>query len=192
VRLTNDPDPGAGGGFADLFRLQADFQARLTRETLHYLRRLQGALAPAAPGTVVASDGAAGLAGSGSPGGSVTLRLEIENRQRVHCVVTPMLAPLVDASGTTWFPSAEVSPSAPLVPPGDVATLTIDLPVPRELPPGTYRGALLLQGFREGGILVTVTVSGAAGGRRTKAPTAPARPRARKGRRGSRRGASRS
>jgi hypothetical protein len=192
VRLTNDPNPSSSGGFADLFRLQADFQARMARETLHYLRRVQGALSPAAPGTVVAPDGETGLVGSAPPGGSVRLRLEIENRQRVHCVVTPMLAPLVEASGTTWFPSAEVSPAAPLVPPGEVATLTLLLPVPRELPTGTYRGALLLQGFRDGGILVTVNVSGPGRGENAKVEKPRARPAARKRRRGSRRGASRS
>ena len=34
---------------SDWLRLQSDFQARLADETLRYLRRLQGAVAPATP-----------------------------------------------------------------------------------------------------------------------------------------------
>src|SRR5262249_14390809 len=83
---------------------------------------------------------------------TVELGLEVENRQRVHSVVTPMLAPLVEASGVTWFPAAAPEPASLLLPPGEVRALAIELPLPAELPPGTYRGALILQGFRDGGV----------------------------------------
>ena len=39
--------------FAEMFRLQTEFQSRLADETLRYLRRLQGSAAPASPGTIV-------------------------------------------------------------------------------------------------------------------------------------------
>ena len=130
---------------------------------MRYLRRLQGAAAPVAPGTVLMPDGAAELRASGTRGTVVELRLEVENRQRVHCMVTPMLSPLVDASGVTWFPAAEPTPASVLLAPEEVAGLAIALPVPDGLPAGTYRGALLLQGFLEGAINVVVTVARTAG-----------------------------
>jgi hypothetical protein len=176
VRLENDPNPEAGGPFAELLRLQADFHTRLTTETLRYLRLLQGAFAPAAPGTVVMPDAEGGLQTSGAAGTTVQLRLEVENRQRAHCVVTPVLAPLVNTSGATWFPAAEASPPSALLPPGGVTTLQIAVPLPPALPVGTYRGVLILQGFRNGGTSVVVTVSPAPsnGARRPRRPTARA------------------
>ena len=53
-------------------------------------------------------------------------RVEVENRQRVHCVVTPMLAPLVAASGVTWFPAAAPEPASTLLAPDESRELTID------------------------------------------------------------------
>jgi hypothetical protein len=87
------------------------------------------------------------------------LQLEVENRQRVHSVVTPLLSPLVDTSGVTWFPAAEATPPALLLAPEEVAQLAIHLPLPTNIPPGAYRGALLLQGFREGAVAVIITVT---------------------------------
>ena len=156
MRIGNDPGEGASSAFADLLRLQTDFQARLAEETLRYLRRLQGAAAPAVPGTVLVPDGEVELRGAGVPGAAVVLRVEVENRQRVHCVVTPMLAPLVAASGVTWFPAAAPDPASTLLAPGESRELTIELPLPTELPSGVYRGALILQGFRNGGIPVAI------------------------------------
>jgi len=158
VRVPNEPESRPSGAFAELFRLQTEFQARLAEETLRYFRRLQGAAAPAAPGTVLVPDAGTELQASGAPGGVVALRLEAENRQRVHCTVAPVMTPLVDASGATWFAAADPSPTSALLAPGEVRTLVVDLPVPRELPPGEYRGALLLQGFRDGAVPVTVSV----------------------------------
>jgi hypothetical protein len=46
-----------------------------------------------------------------------------------------------------------------LLAPDEVATLTIKIPLPDNLPAGAYRGALLLQGFREGAIAVAIAVT---------------------------------
>jgi hypothetical protein len=182
VRIPNEPSGEAANVFSDLIRLQSEFHARLAEETLRYFRRIQGAAMPAAPGTVVTPDGSVELAGYGAPGSTIELEIEIENLQRVHCVATPMLSPLVDPSGTTWFPVSESSMPA-LVAPGEVAAMTIRVPVPKNLPPAIYRGALLLQGFREGAIPVALTIAdsshtGAAETQRDRAAkTARKRPR---------------
>jgi hypothetical protein len=170
VHVPNDPAESRAGAFGELLRLQMEFQARLAEEALRYLRRLQGAGTPAAPGTVLVPDGSVVLQASGSPGASVSLDVDVENRQRVHCVVTPAVTPLVDAGGVTWFPATESSPASTLIAPGEVKTLSVALQLPADLQPGTYRGALLLQGFREGGVPVSVTVAG---------PGPAAKPRAR-------------
>ena len=162
MRVSNEPGgTGPGGAFAELFRLQSDFQARLAEETLRYLRRLQGAVVPAAPGTVVMPAAGGELKAAGEPGGRVELSVEIENLQRVHCMVTPQLTPLVSTAGVTWFPAAELTTASRLVAPGGVERIVIPLPIPAELPPGDYRGALLLQGFRQNTLAVAVTVAGA-------------------------------
>jgi hypothetical protein len=152
----SNEDAGGGGVFSELLRLQTEFHARLAEETLTYLRRVQGAAAPAAPGTVLVPHGEATLNAAGAPGSTVELWLEVENRQRVHCVVTPMISPLVSAEGVTWVPAGEPSQPSTLVPPGQVRTLALVVPLPTELPPATYRGALLLQGFGDGGVAVAV------------------------------------
>ncbi len=157
MRVPNDPGQGSGQPWADLLRLQSEFQARLADETLRYLRRLQGALGPATPGTVVVPDPSLELKGAGLPGAALELTLEVENRQRVHCVVTPMLSPLVGEGGTTWFPEADVTPPSLLVAPGEAGSLLFRVKIPAELPLGTYRGTLLLHGFREGGLPVVLT-----------------------------------
>jgi hypothetical protein len=162
MRISNEPgEPtGPSGAFAELFRLQSDFHARLAEETLRYLRRLQGAVVPVAPSTVVLPSDGLELHGEGAPGGETMLAVEIENLQRVHCMVTPQLTPLVSTSGVTWFPVVESAPGSRLVAPGAVERLEISLPMPEQLPPGEYRGALLLQGFRKNSLPVVVTVRG--------------------------------
>lgn len=157
MRISNEPGEASGGPWADLLRLQSEFQARLADETLRYLRRLQGALGPAAPGTVVVPDPEQELTATGLPGAVLELTLEVENRQRVHCVVTPMLSPLVGDGGATWFPEADLTPPSLLVAPGEVASLLLRVRIPAALPLGSYRGSLLLHGFREGGLPVTLT-----------------------------------
>lgn len=173
MRLPNEPEGDAASAFGELLRIQNEFQTRLAEEALKYLHRLQGTAMPAAPGTVMVPVAASGLRAAGRAGGRVELRLEVENRQRAHCSLAPMLTPLVDASGTTWFPAAEPSPVISLVAPGEVVPLVITLPLPANLPAGTYNGALVLQGFRQGAVAVTVAVEGegvaAAGARPTHA-----------------------
>jgi hypothetical protein len=157
VRIRSEPPGDEEGIVAQLLRLQSEFAARLADETLRYVRGLQGALGPLSPGTVVGPDGDVELSAEGRPGAEVELRLEVENRQRAYCVVTPALSPLVDASGTTWFPLVEAAPVTALVAPGEVAGLSLRVALPRDLPEGRYQGVLALQGFRSRGVPVAVT-----------------------------------
>ena len=179
MRIPNDPGGGPGGAFGELLRLQTEFQARLAEETVKYLRRLQGASMPAAPGTDVRPDEGSDLRAEGAPGSVVTISLEIANLQRVHCIVTPMLEPLVDASGVTWFPELDPPAGSMLVPPGETRSLSLQVRIPGDLPSGAYRGALLLQGFREGALPVRVAVERPAPARRRAAKgSGPAKKRA--------------
>jgi hypothetical protein len=158
ARVSNETGGGQGGVFGELVRLQTEFQARLAEETLQYLRRLQGAAAPATPGTVLLPDEGTLLRGTGSRGSVVELSLEIENRQRVHCLVSPLLGPLVNPDGVTWFPEVEALPSTALVPPGEARQQRLRVVVPMDIPFATYRGALLLQGFGDGAVPVAIEV----------------------------------
>ncbi|HEX2093432.1 MAG TPA: hypothetical protein VHG28_13590 [Longimicrobiaceae bacterium] len=165
MKVSNDAEAAPTGPLSELFHLQTEFQARLAEETLRYLRRLQGTLGPAAPGTVLSPGPGDGLRAAGAPGETVVLSLELENLQRVHCVVSPQLTPLVSTEGATWFPAAETAPYR-LVAPGETTVLTLALPLPGVLPPGCYRGALVLQGFRDGAVAIEVAVSAPAPVRR--------------------------
>jgi hypothetical protein len=175
LRVVNES--GGGGAFSELLRLQTEFQARLAEETLNYLRRVQGAAAPAAPGTILVPQKDATLTAAGAPGSTIRLRLQIENRQRVHSVVTPMLSPLVSPAGVTWFPAADLSPSSILLAPGQVRTLELGVPLPAELPPETYRGVLLLQGFGEQDVAVAIEARAPAAPRAARRPAASSRSR---------------
>jgi hypothetical protein len=160
LRLSNE-DAGdfAGGTFSELMRLQADFQTRLADETLRYLRAVQAAFLPRPPGTVTQPTIGMILAATASPGSQAQFALEIENRQRVHTQVTPALTPLVADNGATWFPAAQVEPVSALLAHNDVVEFRFILPVPIELAPGTYRGTLLLQGFRDNGVAIVVEIN---------------------------------
>lgn len=159
VRVSNEPESDTGGDFGELLRLQTEFHSRLAEETLKYLRRIQGASMPAAPGTIILPGAAAHLRAAGAAGATVELKIEVENLQRMHCTITPMLTPLVGSSGVTWFPAIEASPPITLLAPEEVAALVLNVPLPANLPAGAYRGALLLQGFRQGAVAVTVVVT---------------------------------
>ena len=150
--------------FSELVRLQMDFQTRLAEETLRYMRRIQASALPATPSTVVRadSDRPPRKAKAGEP---VTVVERVENRQRVHAIVTAALTPLVSGDGTIWFAQSE--PATLIVPPGEHADLELHLNVPRDLPSGTYRGALVLAGFE--GVAVPVAIVVASG---SKAATA--------------------
>ena len=141
--------------FSELVRMQMDFQTRLAEETLRYLRRVQASGFPTTPSTVVRADRER-PAVHGNAGSSVTLVERIENRQRVHAIVTAMLTPLVSGSGTTWFPQSD--PTTLIVPPGERSTLELSIDIPPELPPGTYRGALSFTGLEHGALPVAVQV----------------------------------
>jgi hypothetical protein len=158
MRITNEGWTDQAGWFAELARLQADFQTRLTEETLRYLRAMQGVFTPTSPGTVVQGMGESELHASGTRGAIAVVRPEIENRQQVHAQVTPTLTPLIGERGTTWFAAAEVTPPSALVGPGEVLEVVISLPLPNDLPSGTYRGTLVLQGFRQEGVPVVIDV----------------------------------
>lgn len=162
MRIKNESSEGTHGPFDELFRLQADFQKQLAEETLKYLRQLQGMVGPVVPGTIISPETANEASTVGVAGGRTELELEVENRQRVFTMftmVTPMLAPLVGPAGVTWFPAAEPRPVSMLIAPGDAKGLVIGLPLPADLPAGIYRGVLMLYGFREGGIPVSVRVT---------------------------------
>ncbi|HSO50045.1 MAG TPA: hypothetical protein VLS86_05825 [Acidimicrobiia bacterium] len=158
MRVTNEPDD-AGGVLAQLFKLQTEFSARMTEETIRYLRRVQGMSAPAAPETVVLPTGDNTITGSAQPGGTASLELELENRQRVHTVVSTTLTAMVAASGVTWFPRTEIAPSMLLVAPDETRSLVITVPIPPEIPVGKYRGAILMPGFTNGGIPVELSIT---------------------------------
>jgi hypothetical protein len=142
--------------FSELVRMQMDFQTRLAEETLRYLRRIQAAALPPTPSTVVRAQRDR-PAVRGTPGDSLVLVEQLENRQRVHAIVTAMLTPLVAGNGTTWFAQSE--PVTLIVPPGERAALELNVTVPAELPPGTYRGALALTGLEDGALSVAVHVA---------------------------------
>jgi hypothetical protein len=158
MRVTNESE-GSGGAFAELVRLQTDFQARLADETLRYLRRLQGLSGPSAPGTVIAAAKGLEVKAQGQEGGSVAVTLEVQNMQPVYCVVLPQLTPLVSQSGTIWLPVTDSGSGSMLVAPGAVVAIAFSIGVPDTLTAGTYRGALILQGFREGAIPLTIEIS---------------------------------
>ncbi len=165
------PDDRAtnAGPFAEMMRLQSDFQVRMAEETLRYLRRMQGMFEPHAPGTVIQPDQPEPLLAQAHRGGSCSLTMDVENRQRVHCVLSPSVTPLVAGDGTTWFPLAEPRPTALLLATDQTATVTVDLSVPDDVPDGDYRGLLVLTGVSPGGVPVVVTVTG-------QAPAAEATP----------------
>lgn len=164
MRVSNElaAPPGPTGAFAELFKLQSEFQARLAEETLRYLRRLQSAVVPASPGTVVLPSEGLELRAEGMPGTSTELVVEVENLQRMHCMVSPQLTPLVSPAGVTWFPEAESGAGSRLLPPAATERIAIAVAIPASLPGGEYRGALVLQGFRQSALPVAITVKGRA------------------------------
>lgn len=159
MSVSNDPSEQAAGQFADLVRLQTDFQTRMAEETLRYLRAVQSALAPVAPTTVLTVADEDEVRASGAPGENVELQIEVENAQRTYVTATAALTPLVERGGTTWFPVANPSPPLLLVAPGKTEELRVGVALPDELAPGEYKGALLLHGFRHDGVPVVITVT---------------------------------
>jgi hypothetical protein len=164
---------------SDWLRLQLEFQGRLADETLRYLRRLQGAAAPVTPGTVLLPEAGTELHAETVSGGSFEVTLEVENLQRVHSIAAPVLDPLVSASGTTWYPEADFTPSFSLVAPDERIKFLVCVSVPQVLPPGTYVGALSLRGLRQMAFLLTVVVNPPhSGSTKVNAGTQPSRKQA--------------
>lgn len=147
------------GAVAEWLRLQAEFQTVLATETMRYLTRLQSATQAAPGGTVVVPAPESAITVSATPGQTVRLPVEVENRQEIHTTVTPALSVLGSPSGTTWFPEATAEPPSGLVGPGQVAPFAVSVVVPTALPPGDYCGVVVLHGFRDDGIPVTVHVA---------------------------------
>jgi hypothetical protein len=158
----NEPAQGPPGPLQELLRLGNDFQARVTDELLRYLRDLQSVLGPAVPGTVVRPRTDLELSASGTSGDTAELRLVLENLQRVHCLLSVALTPLVCADGTVWYPETVPALVSRLLGPDEQQEIAIVLRLPPELPPGTYRGALHLQGFRGKAIPICIEAGSAA------------------------------
>lgn len=158
MKIRNEEQDENKKPFAEVFRLQTEFQSRLADETLRYLRRLQGTAAPASPGTVVVPDKKFELTATAHPATVAEMELEIENLQRVHSTATPSLSPLVSTTGVTWFAECESKPLTLLIPPSSSGSLKLLLSIPETLPIGTYRGCLILYGFQHGALPVTIDV----------------------------------
>ena len=158
MKISNKESDGKEQPFAEMFRLQTEFQSRLADETLRYLRRLQGSAAPASPGTIVIPENNNALVASAVQGGTASLEVEVENLQRVHSSATPALSPLVSSLGVTWFPDSEASPPSLLIPPDTSLPLKLLVAVPQDLPDGVYQGCVLLQGFQNGTVPVKIEV----------------------------------
>lgn len=172
MKISNKDTEEKEQPFAEMFRLQTEFQSRLADETLRYLRRLQGSAAPASPGTIVIPENNNELTASAEQGSTVALEVEIENLQRVHSSATPALSPLVSSSGVTWFPDSEANPATLLIPPDASLSLKLIVAVPQELPDGVYQGCVLLQGFQQGTVPVKIQVGSpsAKGGKNQQKP----------------------
>src|SRR2546429_9313671 len=111
-RLHMSNEQGDGGGtFSELLRLQTEFQTRLAEETLNYLRRVQGAAAPASPGTVLVPQDGDALTAAGTLGSTVQLPLDLGKPPRGHCLGAPMLSPPLHPAGGPWVPAAAPPPS---------------------------------------------------------------------------------
>jgi hypothetical protein len=154
-------DPGSRpqpSPFEELLRLQSNFQQNLAQATTSYLRQLHGMIGPVVPGTMVDVVDGKGASATASPGRIARFEMEIENRQRVHTLVTPMLSPLVADSGTTWFPKVDISPTSQLLATDEKCTFDFAIQVPRGARVGVYRGACLLYGCAEGVVPLTVTI----------------------------------
>lgn len=157
--MTTDPGSRAQPSpFEELLRLQSNFQQNLAQATTNYLRQLHGMIGPVVPGTMVDVVDGQGATATASPGRLARFGMEIENRQRVHTLVTPMLSPLVADSGTTWFPKVDISPTSQLLATDEKCTFDFTIQIPRGARVGVYRGACLLYGCAEGVVPVTVTI----------------------------------
>ncbi|NOD88204.1 MULTISPECIES: hypothetical protein [unclassified Ruegeria] len=153
--------------FEELIKLQSAFQQSLSQATMQYLRQLQGIVGPVTPGTVVHQVDGAGVALKLRPGGQANASVNVENRQRVHSMVTPMITPLVSDTGATWFAQTAFTPPTALLATDEVLDFALVLEAPKDMPLGVYRGAVLIYGCSDGVVPLEVTVAKQAAKRKT-------------------------
>ncbi|MGC3939676.1 hypothetical protein ACOTTU_17870 [Roseobacter sp. EG26] len=179
--MPHDHDHGniPSSPFEELVKLQSSFQQSLSQATMNYLRQLQGIVGPVTPGTVVQQVDGHTVELSMAPGGKSSAKINVENRQRVHSMITPMITPLVSDVGATWFAQTAFSPPTALLATDETLDFTLSLSAPKEMPLGVYRGAVLIYGCSEGVVPLEVTVAAPAA-RRTKAKATAAKAPARK------------
>ena len=152
--------------FEEMLKLQSKFQESLTQATMSYLRQLQGVVGPVVPGTLVDLTETEGVFVTVAPGKSISFDIEIENRQRVHSLITPMLSPLVNDTGVTWIPEVSTVPASKLLATNETGTFKFDLKAPTQTPVGVFRGACLIYGCTRGVVPLMVTVDRGPPGRR--------------------------
>lgn len=159
--MPHDHDPGStpSSPFEELMKLQSAFQQSLSQATMQYLRQLQGIVGPVTPGTVVQQVEGATIDVKMKPGGQAKASVNVENRQRVHSMVTPMITPLVSDTGATWFAQAAFTPPTALLATDEVLEFSLVLDTPPDMPVGVYRGAVLIYGCGEGVVPLEVTVA---------------------------------
>ncbi|WP_300062700.1 hypothetical protein [uncultured Roseobacter sp.] len=175
--MPHDHDHGGtpSSPFEELMKLQSAFQQSLSQATMQYLRQLQGIVGPVTPGTVVQQADGAGVDLKLRPGGQAKATVNVENRQRVHSMVTPMITPLVSDTGATWFAQTAFSPPTALLATDEVLAFGLVLDAPKDMPLGVYRGAVLIYGCSEGVVPLEVTVAKQAAAAKRKAPAPKAK-----------------
>ncbi|MFA3919969.1 hypothetical protein [Ruegeria hyattellae] len=185
--MPHDHDHGSvpSSPFEELMKLQSAFQQSLSEATMQYLRQLQGIVGPVTPGTVVQQVEGSTIELKMRPGGQAKATVNVENRQRVHSMVTPMITPLVSETGATWFAQTAFSPPTALLATDEVLEFALVLDAPADMPVGVYRGAVMIYGCSDGVVPLEVTVAKttrtAAAKRKTTADKkTPAKKRARK------------
>lgn len=157
MRLSNsDSSASYTGPFAEYLRLQAEFQTRLTDETIKYLQGLQQLSVPGTPGSFFVSVSERKLHVSGRRGTTVSVEIELENHQRIYTIVNALLGPLSSTAGVTWFPSVRPEPALLFIAPGQNQQLTLNIAIPDTLPIGEYHGVLSLAGFSGEPIAVSI------------------------------------
>ncbi|WP_299402378.1 hypothetical protein [uncultured Roseobacter sp.] len=181
--MPHDHDHGSAppSPFEELMKLQSAFQQSLSQATMQYLRQLQGIVGPVTPGTVVQQVDGATIELKMRPGAQAKATVTVENRQRVHSMVTPMITPLVSDTGATWFAQTAFTPPTALLATDEVMEFALVLDAPAEMPVGVFRGAVLIYGCSDGVVPLEVTVTKttrAAPAAKKKAPAAAAKSKA--------------
>ncbi|GFE48903.1 hypothetical protein So717_06560 [Roseobacter cerasinus] len=180
--MPHDHDHGStpSSPFEELMKLQSAFQQSLSQATMQYLRQLQGIVGPVTPGTVVQQVEGTGVTLKLRPGGQAKALVNVENRQRVHSMVTPMITPLVSDTGATWFAQTAFTPPTALLATDEVLDFALVLEAPKDMPVGVYRGAVLIYGCSDGVVPLEVTVAKQAAKRKAAPAAAKAKTAAKK------------